>query len=309
MRAAHTCVSPVSGEIALDRYLASDVDARLADHLAQSLTRYRRRKRYLAGISSYPSRAILNLMDDDPSGSEQLYRLAFEQLPSAVLMLDAAGRPVLVNEACRRLLGQGLDSTRPIHEQVGAFAPREVTEGGPVPVASLVGRVLAGDEIGGYELTMRPPNADGEVWLRVSGAPVRDVNDNIIGVAVVISDVTRERRLAEQLRNAANENLFLYGALSERERRFQDLVAHWLEPQNSDAPVGDGGRHNTDSLTPREREVLRRLGAGRSNQEIACELQLATGTVRLHVKHILAKLGAANRTQAALCAWQLWRAS
>jgi DNA-binding CsgD family transcriptional regulator len=246
-------------------------------------------------------------MDGDLSGSELLCLMALEQLPSAALVLDTAGHPVLVNAACRSLLGQGLDSARAIDEQAGAFAPRDAVEGAPVPVASLVGRVLAGDEIGGYELTVRPPNADADLWLRVSGTPVRGIDGSIGGVAVVISDVTRERRLADELRNAANENLFLYGALSERERRFQDLVAHWLEPQSGAAPVGDGGGHNTERLTPRERDVLQLLGAGRSNQEIACELQLATGTVRLHVKHILAKLGATNRTQAALCAWQLWR--
>jgi PAS domain S-box-containing protein len=249
-------------------------------------------------------------MPGEPPGSQELCVAAIEQLPSAVMVLDAAGRPVLVNEACRRILGQGLDSARPIHEQADAFAPRDATEGGPVPVASLVARVLAGDEIVAYELTMRPTNASAESWLRVSGAPLRDGNGTIRGVAVVISDVTRERQLAEELRNAANENLFLHGTLAERERRLQDLVARWLEPQGGAAVTGvrQQGRAAND-LTPREREVLRLLGAGRTNQEIAGELQLALGTVRLHVKHILAKLGASNRTQAALSVWQPWRAS
>jgi DNA-binding CsgD family transcriptional regulator len=248
-------------------------------------------------------------MHGEPPGSEELYLAALEQLPSAVMVLDAAGRPVLVNEACRRILGQGLDLTRPIDEQAGAFAPREATAGAPVPVASLVARVLGGDEIGAYELTMRPPNAATESWLRVSGAPLRDVNGRISGAAVVITDVTRERHLAQELRNAANENLFLHGTLAERERRLQDLVARWLEPQGGAALARAGQRYNADALTPRERDVLRLLGDGRTNQEIARDLHLAPGTVRLHVKHILAKLGAANRTQAALSAWQLWRAS
>ncbi len=261
-----------------------------------------------AGISSYLFRAILGSMHGALPGSEEVYLAILEQLPSGVLVLDAAGRPVLVNKACRRILGQGLDSTRPVHEQADDFAPREATEGGPVPVASLVARVLAGDEIGAYELTMRPPNAVTESWVRVSGAPLRDASGNICGATVVISDVTRERRLAQELRNAASENLFLHGALAERERRLQDLVARWLEPQGGASPVAAGQGRNAEDLTPRERAVLRLLGAGQTNQEIARELQLTVGTVRLHVKHILAKLGAANRTQAALSAWQLWRA-
>jgi DNA-binding NarL/FixJ family response regulator len=55
-------------------------------------------------------------------------------------------------------------------------------------------------------------------------------------------------------------------------------------------------------LTPREREVLALLAAGMSNNEIAERLVLSVGTVRLHVSNILAKLGAPNRTSAAIIA-------
>ena len=55
-------------------------------------------------------------------------------------------------------------------------------------------------------------------------------------------------------------------------------------------------------LTPREREVFALLAAGMSNQEIADKLTLAVGTVRLYVSSILAKLGAPNRTSAAIIA-------
>ncbi len=55
-------------------------------------------------------------------------------------------------------------------------------------------------------------------------------------------------------------------------------------------------------LTPREREVLALLAAGLSNQDIAERLVLSVGTVRLHVSNILAKLGAPNRTSAAIIA-------
>jgi DNA-binding NarL/FixJ family response regulator len=55
-------------------------------------------------------------------------------------------------------------------------------------------------------------------------------------------------------------------------------------------------------LTHREREVLALLASGLSNKEIARELTLSVGTVRLHVSNILAKLGAPNRTTAAAIA-------
>lgn len=58
------------------------------------------------------------------------------------------------------------------------------------------------------------------------------------------------------------------------------------------------------NLTPREREVLALLVAGKTNQEIADHLTISFGTARLHVSNILAKLGAGNRTEAALLAVQ-----
>jgi ATP/maltotriose-dependent transcriptional regulator MalT len=61
----------------------------------------------------------------------------------------------------------------------------------------------------------------------------------------------------------------------------------------------------TEPLTDRELEVLRLLAGGRSNQRIAHDLFLALDTVKKHVTHILGKLGAANRTEAAARARQL----
>jgi DNA-binding CsgD family transcriptional regulator len=58
----------------------------------------------------------------------------------------------------------------------------------------------------------------------------------------------------------------------------------------------------TGSLTDREREVLRLLARGRSNREIGAELFITTKTASVHVSNILAKLGAASRTEAAAIA-------
>ena len=60
-----------------------------------------------------------------------------------------------------------------------------------------------------------------------------------------------------------------------------------------------------EPLSERELEVLRLLAAGRSNQQIAEELVVALNTVKKHVAHILAKLGAANRTEATARAREL----
>lgn len=62
---------------------------------------------------------------------------------------------------------------------------------------------------------------------------------------------------------------------------------------------------NAVALTEREAEVLRLLAQGESNKEIARHLQVVEDTVKTHVRHILAKLGAQSRTQAVLCAMRL----
>jgi NarL family two-component system response regulator LiaR len=59
---------------------------------------------------------------------------------------------------------------------------------------------------------------------------------------------------------------------------------------------------DVDGLTRREREVLCLIATGRSNKRIAFELGIAEKTVKTHVGHVLAKLGVADRTQAALLA-------
>jgi DNA-binding NarL/FixJ family response regulator len=55
-------------------------------------------------------------------------------------------------------------------------------------------------------------------------------------------------------------------------------------------------------LTTRELEILRLLGAGKTNKEIAAELQISERTARTHVSNILGKLDLTSRTQAALWA-------
>lgn len=65
-----------------------------------------------------------------------------------------------------------------------------------------------------------------------------------------------------------------------------------------------GARDGIDSLTARERDVLARVARGLPNRQIADDLGITERTARTHVSNILAKLGLASRTQAALLAVQ-----
>jgi LuxR family maltose regulon positive regulatory protein len=64
------------------------------------------------------------------------------------------------------------------------------------------------------------------------------------------------------------------------------------------ARVPAGSPQLVEPLTARELEVLQLIAAGRSNQRIARELVVVLDTVKKHVSHVLAKLGATNRTEA-----------
>jgi DNA-binding NarL/FixJ family response regulator len=57
-----------------------------------------------------------------------------------------------------------------------------------------------------------------------------------------------------------------------------------------------------DALTEREIDVLRRVGSGNSNKQIAVQLEISEGTVKAHMKSILPKLGARDRTHAVMIA-------
>ena len=59
------------------------------------------------------------------------------------------------------------------------------------------------------------------------------------------------------------------------------------------------------ALSPREYEVLQLLAQGQTNREIARALTVSMSTVKIHVEHILAKLGVCDRTQAAVRAIEL----
>ncbi|WOH17191.1 response regulator transcription factor [Paenarthrobacter sp. GOM3] len=84
-------------------------------------------------------------------------------------------------------------------------------------------------------------------------------------------------------------------------RRLLDHVAPLLRTQT---PEQSQHAAAVESLTAREREVFQLIAQGQSNPEIAAGLFLSEATVKTHVGHILAKLGARDRVQVVVIAYE-----
>jgi DNA-binding NarL/FixJ family response regulator len=109
-------------------------------------------------------------------------------------------------------------------------------------------------------------------------------------VGYLLKDVASDRLVEGLLAAARGESVLQPSVAAKVVARFAQLSD---EPAPRPQPL-------VVPLSDRELDVLRRLADGESNREIATALFLAEGTVKNHVTNVLAKLGARDRTQAAL---------
>ncbi|WP_068252716.1 response regulator [Janibacter corallicola] len=104
-------------------------------------------------------------------------------------------------------------------------------------------------------------------------------------------------QLVEALRAVGDGNALLAPEVTKR-------VIQQMSAPAQQADTAGGGRHEEllAQLTDRERDVLRLIGAGRSNREIAAELFIGAATVKTHVSSIFAKLAVRDRVGAVIIA-------
>jgi DNA-binding NarL/FixJ family response regulator len=81
-------------------------------------------------------------------------------------------------------------------------------------------------------------------------------------------------------------------------------VTRRLIAQFAGRPEPPPARREIDGLTERERQVLTLVGRGLSNAEIAASLFISAGTAKAHVARLLAKLGARDRVQLVIAAYE-----
>ena len=156
-------------------------------------------------------------------------------------------------------------------------------------------------------LDMRMPRMEGGEVLKV-------LRRRGITIPVVMLTTSREEQdLVDALRNGANGYLLKDMEPDKLVDTLREIVAGGTVVAPELAGVlaraikGDdrrAGLHNTPlaDLTPREQQILRHLAEGQSNKVIGRELGISDGTVKLHVKAILRKLGVHSRVEAAVIA-------
>jgi DNA-binding NarL/FixJ family response regulator len=118
----------------------------------------------------------------------------------------------------------------------------------------------------------------------------------------ILKDAGGER-LVGAVRRALNQEFPL-----PQELAMQLLVRMARERKQDGRPFPKTNEHQgpmPEGITLREAEVLRLLAQGRTNLEIAQELGISRGTAKIHVQHIIDKLGVSGRTQAAVRAVEL----
>ena len=138
-------------------------------------------------------------------------------------------------------------------------------------------------------------------------ATTRAIRDSHPGVQVVMLTSFHDQQLVQQAIQAGAVGYLLKDASKEE---VADAIrrAHGghttLSVEAANDLAGSGRTTLGHDLSEREREVLVLLSKGLSNKEIGTQLHRSPFTVRHHVSQIIAKLGAANRSEAAALAVQ-----
>lgn len=128
------------------------------------------------------------------------------------------------------------------------------------------------------------------VWREIRAYPIRSAQGDVVGAIRIGFDITKRKLLAErQTRH-----------LDSLERTLNEIAG----PSDSRAP-DSGASQPIGNITNRELQVLRLVARGLTNAEIAGILKISPHTVKSHVVHVLQKLGAGSRTDAAVTALNL----
>jgi DNA-binding NarL/FixJ family response regulator len=183
---------------------------------------------------------------------------------------------------------------------------------GLLPDVEVVGTAADGEEVLALAAELRPdvilmdlrmPRMDGVEATR----RLREADPGV--KVVVLTTYADDRSVLDALRAGALGYLTKDAGAAEIQQALHRVAGgqaaldpavqlHLVEAIADGPPSGPARTPLPDGLTPREAEVLTLIAAGLSNAEIARRLVVSEATVKSHVNHMLAKIGARDRAQA-----------
>lgn len=177
----------------------------------------------------------------------------------------------------------------------------------------IVGQAHNGSEAVEQALSLQPDLVLMDIHMPVMSGldalkSIKAAQPNIKVVMLTVSE--EDKDLLEAIRSGANGYLLKHIDSNEFFKLLENLERGDAAILPSIATrlfkfVSQSGENPEKSpLSEREAEVLRLVGAGKSNREIANELSISENTIKFHIKNILQKLSAANRIEAVTYAIQ-----
>ena len=198
----------------------------------------------------------------DPVVETAMLGNALEGLCVGLVTMSAAGRVLWMNRVAQKTLGLDRDEAR----------------------GELLSKLLRDPQLGDlWRQAMETEQtllADVQLhWprpaeLKCNATTSLDPSGEITGRALLFCDVTADRAVQIKLSREATQ-------------RMLDITSHW----NESAEAQEG-------LTAQEVRILKLLGQGLANPQIATELHISPSTVRSHLKHIYTKLSIRSRSEA-----------
>ncbi|WP_448332373.1 response regulator [Streptomyces sp. DSM 41534] len=190
-----------------------------------------------------------------------------------------------------RLILETDDEVRIVAEAQNAREALEACRAHPVDVALLDVR-MPGDGITAVADITRHSSRTRVVMLTAFGEESTVTSALRAGAHGYLLKDTGPRDLIDAVRRAAAGDPVLAPQVTRQLVDFRTRLSHGI----------DAASRRIADLTPAERDVLRLLGTGLSNAEIAAQLHLSSSTVKSHISSILTRTDCTNRVQAAVLA-------
>jgi DNA-binding NarL/FixJ family response regulator len=231
-------------------------------------------------------RAALALDQGDAVGAADLAERFLRRIPAENRTDRVAALELIVR--AYMTLGQG-DQARAAVSQLHSVAAVVDTE--PMWASARLSEGVVAAGVGDHQTARRRLEDAVDLFER-SGAPFEAALARI-ALARSLGELERGAAATQEARTA-RDSLRALGATKEVERA-EALIREFRSAGGADSPMSSA----VAGLTRREREVLRLVAEGLSNQKIAAKLVLSEHTVKRHVANILTKLNLPSRAAAA----------